>query len=164
MDPIPRRVMRDDEGEVFMSDLMALAKPVNIGKLVHMTRVSSDTNAPVIRSMSGQTPVPMDKVVYDYRGTVVPIFQDGYGREWREWNTLQSENFDALADDQEATVAKLRSNMADYALDGDTNITFQGYDATGIRTSSLAKAIELGSGGANIDLTASATTSSWIPT
>ncbi|WP_174804361.1 major capsid protein [Martelella limonii] len=162
MDTITRRVMRDDEGEVFMSDLMALAKPVNIGKLVHMTRVSSDTNAPVIRSMSGQTPVPMDKVVYDYRGTVVPIFQDGYGREWREWNTLQSENFDALADDQEATVAKLRSDMADYSLDGDDNIVFQGYAATGIRSNALSKTINIGASGANIDLTSASTTSDAI--
>jgi hypothetical protein len=155
LDGITRRVMRNDEGQAYMADLMPLAKAVNIGKMVHMTRVSSDTNNPVIRSMSGQVPVPLDKTVYDYRGTPVPIFADGYGREWREWNTLQSENFDALADDQEGATAKLRRNMAQYALDGDATITFQGYTAYGIRTSPLSKAINLGSGagGANIDLT-----------
>lgn len=164
LDGITRRVMRNDEGQAYMADLMPLAKAVNIGKLVHMTRVSSDINSPVIRSMSGQVPVPLDKTVYDYRGTPVPIFADGYGREWREWNTLQSENFDALADDQEGATAKLRRNMAQYALDGDATITFQGYTAYGIRTSPLSKAINLGTagGGANIDLTASATTSDAI--
>jgi hypothetical protein len=166
IDSITRRVMRDDEGEVYMRDLMALAKPVNIGKLVHMTRVASDSENPVIRSMSGQVPVPMDKVVYDYRGTVVPIFQDGYGREWREWNSLQSENFDALADDEEAANAKIRGDMADYALDGDSKIKFQGHAATGIRTNPLSKAINLGTagGGANIDLTSPSTTSDAIDT
>lgn len=155
LDTITRRVMRADEGQVWMADLMPLAKPVNIGKLVHMTRVASDTNAPVIRSMSGQVPVPMDKTVYDYRGTPVPIFADGYGREWREWNTLSSENFDALADDQESTTAKIRRDMASYVLNGDSTIVFQGYTGHGIRSHPLSKTINLGSGagGANINLT-----------
>ena len=160
LDGITRRVMRGDEGSVWMNDLMPLAKPVNIGKLVHLNRVSSDVGDPVVRSMSGQVPVPLDKVTYDYRGTPVPIFAKGYYRNWREWNTLQSENFDALADDQEATVAKVRRDMALYALDGDASITVEGYTAYGIRTSPYSKAINLGTagGGANIDLTASGTT------
>lgn len=163
LDGITRRVMRNDEGQAYMADLMPLAKPVNIGKLVHLTRTSSDAGS-VTRSMSGQVPVGMDKVIYDYKGSPVPIFSTAYGREWREWNTLQSENFDALADDQEAHTAKIRRDMAQFALDGDASIVFQGYTAYGIRTSPLSKAINLGAavGGANIDLTSSATTSDAI--
>lgn len=153
LDDITRRVMRSDEGGVWMADLMPLAKPINIGKLVHMTRVSSDANNPVIRSMSGQVPVPMDKVVYDYRGTPVPIFSGGYGREWREWNTFQSENFDALADDQEAATARIKRDQALYVLNGDATIVFQGYTGYGIRTNPLSKIINVGASGANINLT-----------
>lgn len=155
LDTITTRVMRDDGGQPFMADLMALAKPVNIGTMAHLSRVASDTANPVHRSLSGQVPVAMDKTVYDYRGTVVPIFADGYGREWREWNTLRSANFDALADDQEGSLDKINRNMADYALDGDATIKFQGYTAYGLRNSPLTKLINLGSaaGGANIDLT-----------
>jgi len=153
IDSITRRVLRDDEGEVYMRDLMALARPINIGKLVSLTRVASDSANPVIRSMSGQTPVPIDKVVYTFRGTPVPIFQDGYGREWREWNTLQSENFDALSDDEEAANAKIKKDQADYVLNGDTSIVFQGYNGTGIRSNPLAKAVNIGASGANINLT-----------
>lgn len=155
LDTITRRVMRADEGQAWMIDLMPLAKPVNIGKLVHMNRVASDSNNPVIRSMSGQVPVPMDKVTYDYRGTPVPIFSDGYGREWREWNTLTSENFDALADDQEGATAKIRRDQALYVLNGDATIRFQGYQGYGIRNHPLAKSINLGTGagGASINLT-----------
>jgi len=154
LDGITRRVMRQDEGQVWMADLMPLAKPVNIGKLVHLNRVSGDAGT-VVRSMGGQVPVPMDKVAYDYRGTPVPVFATGYGREWREWNTLQSENFDAMADDQEAHAAKLRRDNALYVLDGDASIVVGGYTAYGIRTSPYSKSINLGSGagGANIDLT-----------
>lgn len=160
LDGITRRVMRGDEGQTWMGDLMPLAKAVHIGKLVHLTRVASDAGT-VVRSMSGQVPVPVDKVAYDYRGAPVPIFSSGYGREWREWNTLQSENFDALADDQEAHTAAIRRDMALYALDGDASISVNGYAAYGIRTSPLSKVINLGSaaGGANIDLTSASTTS-----
>lgn len=162
LDGITRRVMRADEGQVWMADLMPLAKPVNIGKLVHLNRVSSDAGS-VVRSMSGQVPVNLDKVIYDYRGTPVPIFATAYGREWREWNTLTSENFDALADDQEAHTAKIKRDQALYVLNGDSSIVFQGYTAYGIKTSPLSKVINLGpTGGANIDLDATATTSDAI--
>lgn len=164
LDSITRRVMRSGEGQAWMRDLMPLAKPVHIGKTVHLNRVSSDISDEVIVSMSGQVPTPIDKVDYDYRGTPVPIFSKGYGREWREWNSLQSENFDALSDDQEATVAKVRRRQALYVLDGDSSINVGGYTAYGIRTSPLSKSINLGSagGGANIDLTSAATTSDAI--
>lgn len=154
LDGITRRVMRADEGQAWMADLMPLAKAVNIGKLVHLTRVSSDAGS-VTRSMSGQVPTGLDKVTYDYRGTPVPIFSTAYGREWREWNTLQSENFDAISDDQEAHTAKIRRDMALYALDGDPDIQFQSFPAYGIRTHPLSKSINLGnaSGGADINLT-----------
>ena len=155
LDGITRRIMRSDEGQAYMADLMPLAKAVHIGKLVHLTRVSSDAGS-VTRSMSGQVPVSLDKVTYDYRGTPVPIFSTAYGREWREWNTLQSENFDALSDDQEAHTAKIRRDQALYVLDGDKDISVKGYKAYGIRNHPLAKTINLGSGagGANINLTA----------
>jgi len=151
MDNITRRVMRADEGEVWMKYLIPLAKPVNIGKIVHLNRVSSDAGT-VVRSMSGQVPVAMDKVVYDYRGTPVPLFHTAFGREWREWSTLQSENFDALADDQEAHTAKIRRDMALYALNGDTSVVFQGYQGYGIRTHPLSKSINIGASGNNIVL------------
>ena len=164
LDGITRRVMRNDEGQAYMADLMPLAKAVNIGKLVHLTRTSSDAGS-VVRSMSGQVPVPLDKVVYTYAGNPVPIFSTAYGREWREWNTLQSENFDALGDDQEAHTAKIRRNMAQYVLDGDATIVVGGYTAYGIRTSPLSKVLNLGpTGGANIDLDSASTTSDAIDT
>lgn len=165
LDGITRRVMRNDEGSVYMNDLMPLARTVNIGKLVHLYRVSSDAGS-VIRSLSGQVPVTMDKVTYDYRGTPVPIFSTAYGREWREWNTLRSENFDALSDDQEAHTAKIRRDQAQYVLNGDTKIVVGGYTAKGILNHDYSKPVNLGSavGGANIDLTSSSTTNDAIVT
>lgn len=161
LDNVTKRVMRNDEGQAYMSDLMPLARAVNIGKLAHLYRVSDDKGS-VTRSMSGQVPQDMDKAAYDFRGHPVPIFTTGYGREWREWNTLQSENFDALADDQEMHTAKIRRDMAQYVLDGDSTLTVQGYQALGIKNHTYTQQIDMGSGGSNIDLTASATTSDEI--
>jgi hypothetical protein len=159
MDTITRRVMRDDEGSVYMADLMPLARAVHIGKIVFGHRVSGDAGL-VRRSISGKVPEVLGKVDYDYRNTLVPIFNTGYGRSWREWNTLQSENFDALADDQEAHSAAIREDMADYVLDGDSSLTFEGAVGYGIKTHPFSKSINLGSavGGASIDLTSVSTT------
>jgi hypothetical protein len=165
MDTITRRVMRDDEGENFMRDLMPLARPVHIGKIAFGYRVASDAGT-VRRSISGQVPEVLGKTEYDYKQAIVPIFNTGYGRSWREWNTLQSENFDALADDQESHTAAIRRDMASYVLNGDTSITFQGSVGYGIRNHPNAKAINIGNlsspAGYNIDLTASATTADAI--
>lgn len=158
MDTITRRVMRDDEGQAYMADLMPLARPIHIGKIVFQHRVSGDAGL-VRRSISGKVPEVLGKVDYDYRNTLVPIFNTGYGRSWREWNSLMSENFDALADDQEAHTAAIREDMADYVLEGDASITFEGATGYGIKTHPYSKSINLGSavGGANIDLTSTST-------
>jgi len=158
VDQLTRRIMRDDEGQAYMQDLLPLAKPVNIGKLVHLNRVSSDAGK-VSRSMSGQVPDDIDKVEYAHRGAPVPVFSAAFGRNWREWNTHMSENFDSISDDTEAHGAAIRQDMAKYVLDGDGDLSVEGYSAYGIRTSSLSSSINLGSavGGANIDLTSAAT-------
>lgn len=57
LDDTTRRVMRSDEGSVWMDDLMPLAKPVNIGKIVVLNRVSGDAGV-VTRSLSGRTGRP----------------------------------------------------------------------------------------------------------
>lgn len=163
LDGVTMRVLRNDEGQAYMTDLLALAKPVNIGKLAVLTRAASDQGT-AVRSLSGQKAVPMDKTTYSYSGTPVPIFDAGYGREWREWASLQSENFDALADDQESATAALRQNMADYVLDGDTSIKVDDYSGYGIRTNPKSKTINLGTGAAgfNIDLSAAGTSATNI--
>jgi hypothetical protein len=165
MDDITMRVMRGDDGEAYMSDLMPLARAVNIGKIQFGYRVSSDAGV-VRRSISGQVPDVLGKVDYDYRFTTVPVFNTSYGRSWREWNSMQSENFDALMDDQEAHVHAIRTDMAAYALDGDDGVVFNGTPGYGIRNHPMSKSINLGtaSGGASIDLAGTSTTSDQIET
>lgn len=152
VDNITTRVFRDDQGNPILNDLLSLGSSISIGKTVAMYRVSSDAGV-VSRSMSGQVPESMDKVIYDQYGDPIPIFSTGYGREWREWQGMQTENIDAMSDDQEAATAALRANMAQYVLLGDENLKVANFSAKGITNHENTNQINLGaSGGLNIDL------------
>lgn len=161
MDSLTTRLMRGDDGEAYMADLLPLSRAVNIGKISFGYRVASDAGT-VRRSISGQVPDVMGKTEYDYRYTIVPIFNTSFGRSWREWNSLQSEGFDAILDDTESHIWNIRKDMAGYALNGDASLVFNGTPGYGIRNHPLSKSINIGAGGANIDLSSAATTSDAI--
>lgn len=156
-DNVTKRIMRSDEGDVLLNDLIPLSRSINIGKIEYKFRRSSDSgNAKT--TLSGQTPISMDKAQYNYDSAIVPIHQDGFGREWRELEGQRSEGFDALIDDQENSVRAVRRQMVDYILDGDPSIVFQGTSWTGIRNDNRVASVNLGAGGLNIDFTSVATT------
>jgi hypothetical protein len=156
VDNITTRVIRDDEGAPLLDDLLSLGTPISIGKTAALYRVSSDAGY-VNRSMSGQEPETLDKVVYDHYGDPIPIFKTGYAREWREWLGMQTENIDAMSDDQEAAVAALRRNMAQYILYGDEKIKAQNFEGKGVTNHPHTNQIDLSASGLNIDLTSMAT-------
>lgn len=149
--------MRSDDGDTYLNDLLPLSRSINIGKLVHKFRQASDAgNAQT--SMSGQIGVKMDQAEFTYDGSIVPIHDSGFGRNWREWNAQQSEGFDALIDDQRETVATLRRHVADSFLDGhldkDGNvIVLDGLSWGGMRNDSRVNQVDLGAGGVNFDFT-----------
>lgn len=156
-DMVTKRVMRNDEGDTILNDLLPLARAINIGKIEYQFRRASDSgNAKT--TISGQTVVTMDKAAYSYDKAIIPIHQDGFGREWRELEGQRSEGFDALVDDQENSVRAVRRQMVDYILDGNSSVVFNGTSWTGIRNDSRVASVDLGAGGLNIDFTSSATT------
>jgi hypothetical protein len=148
---------RSDDGDTFLNDLIPLSKSVNIGKLVHKYRKASDAGL-AQTSMTGQTGVKLDSVNYNYDGSIIPIHDIAFGRNFREFNAQRSEGFDALIDDQRECVATLRVKLADNFLDGhkdkDGNlIVVDGLSWGGIRNDSRVAQVDLGAGGVNFDFT-----------
>jgi hypothetical protein len=149
--------MRSDDGDAFLNDLLPLSRSVSIGKLTQKFRRASDAGN-VQTSMTGQTGIKMDQVEYSYDGSIIPIHDTGFFRNWREWNGQQSENFDALIDDQRESVASVRQKLADDFLDGhkDANgqiIVVDGLSWSGMRNDSRVAQVDLGVGGINFDFT-----------
>lgn len=148
---------RSDDGDTFLNDLLPLSRSISIGKLVHKFRQASDAGR-VQTSMSGQIGVKFDQVEFIFDGSIVPVHDAGFFRNWREWNAMTSEGFDALVDDQRETVAAVRRHLADQFLDGHTdtdgnNIVVDGISWGGMRNDSRVAQVDLGAGGINFDFT-----------
>jgi hypothetical protein len=148
---------RSDDGDTFLNDLLPLSRSLSIGKLVNRFRQASDAgNAQT--SMSGQIGVNMDQTEFSYDGSIIPVHDTGFFRNWREWNAMNSEGFDGLIDDQRESVATIRRHLADNFLDGhkDKNgqfISVDGLDWQGMRNDSRVAAINIGASGINFDFT-----------
>lgn len=148
---------RSDDGDTFLNDLLPLSRSVNIGRLIYKFRRASDAGQ-TQTSMTGQIGVKFDQVEYSYDGTLIPIHDTGFFRNWREWNAQQAEGFDALVDDQRESVAALRRRLADVFLDGHTDkdgnyIVLDAIQWQGMRNDSRVAQVDLGAGGINFDFT-----------
>ena len=157
MDAQTKQLMTGDEGGVLLDDLLPLAKPVNVGKIVAEYRQVSDAGS-AQSSISGQHAELMDKVQYDYDGTLVLIHDSAVGREWRELEGMRSEGFDALIDDQAAAVRAVRRKLVDNMLNGEPGVLYKGQASYGIKNSPNTQPLDLGATGLNIDMTLAATT------
>lgn len=157
MDTQTKELLRNDEGDVLLQDLMPLSKDLPIGKVVHQYRKASDSGV-VQRSISGSTPDVIDKTSYTYGKAIVPVFRGAFGREWREWEAQRSENFDGLIDDSANQTRATRSSIANYFKDGDSSLVYDGQGAFGFTNSPDTVKFDLGAGGQNIDYTSSTET------
>lgn len=155
-DATTKQLMTGDEGNVLLNDLLPLARSVSIGKIVSEYRKVSDATL-ARSSISGQHSKPLDHVAYDYEGVVIPIHDAAFGREWREVEAMRSEGFDAIADDQAASVRAVRRQMFDNFTNGST-LTFKGAQSYGIKNNPATQQLNLGAGGLNVDMTSASTT------
>ena len=150
-------VMRLDQGDAYLNDLLAMSRSTNIGKLVVKNSRASDAGI-VQTSMSGQTDVKMDQTESSIDGSIVPITDAGYGRNWREMEAGRSEGYDALIDDNREIVISMRDSLADQFLDGHLDsqgnyIVVDGLSWKGMRNDTRVAQVDLGAGGINFDFT-----------
>lgn len=157
MDSQTKMILRNDEGDNLLSDLLPLAKTLPIGKIIHQQRRASDAGI-VKRSVSGQVPELLDKTNYNFGKTVVPVFRAGYGREWREVEGQRSEAFDGLIDDNANVVRAVRRDWATYIRSGDAGVVFDGETGYGFANSPDVVSYNIGAGGQNINYTSSVVT------
>lgn len=146
-DNVTVQEMKLDEGDNFLNDLLPRSKSVNIGTLVTKFRQASDAgNAQT--SMTGQIGILMDQVEYTYDGTIVPIHDTGFGRNWREVAAQTASGFDALVDDQRESVRTIRNRAADTFMDGHTDkngviIVVDGLSWSGMRADARVAQVSL---------------------
>ena len=159
MDSTTKTIMVSDEGGPLLADLLPLAKPVTIGKIVAEYRRGSD-NGVAQSSISGQLAKGISKGVYDYDGSLVLIHDSGFGREWREVEAMRSEGFDALSDDQANAVRATTRQIVRHIVNGVADTKFKGYEARGLKTSANVASFNL----TGTDLSAGATTYAAIET
>ena len=152
MDSTTKSIMISDEGGPLLADLMPLAKPVGIGKIVVDYRRRSDSGA-AQASISGQLAKGLDKGVYDYDGTLVLVHDSSFGREWREVEGHRSEGFDGLTDDQSNAARAVTRSFVSHIVNGVAGQKFKTREAKGLKTSSNVAAFDL-----NIDYTSTSRT------
>lgn len=154
------QVRDNDKGRELLTDLMKLSTPVDIGYTFKTYGIGGDIDDEVKISMDGNTPIVYDHVDYESDGNPIPIFQCGFGINWRKWLGHQHANLQTVADSQALKLKDMFEAMVDYVLDGSEKIQVNGKPAQGIRNHRNTKKIDLTVAG--IDLTASGTSNDAI--
>ena len=130
--------------------LLSKAQPVNIGKkVVEHRRVGEAGKAG--RSMSGQTGIVIDHTDSNYQAAIVPIFDGGYGRDWRDVEAQRSEMFDALSEDSIEVEYTVLEDVNSYLWNGDAELEVKGNTWGGIKGDSTIATASL-----SVDWSASA--------
>lgn len=143
-------IRENDRGRELLSDLMGIATPVDIGFTFKTYGMGTDIDDEVKISMDGQTPVTFDHVDTTQAGDPIPIFNAGFGINWRKWKGQSNFNLNTVADSQTAKMGKVLEKMADYVLDGSPKVQEAGFAGQGIRTHRNTKKIDMTVAGINL--------------
>ena len=94
------------------------SRSVNIGKQVFDYRkVSADGEGAQI-TMSGQTGAKSNHTSVEYAGTIIPIIDKAFGRNWREIMAMRADGYDALVDDAREADLTIRRKANDLLWEG----------------------------------------------
>lgn len=130
------------EADVMFTDIMALSRSINIGKLVAAYRRigAMDQGSTTI---SGQGTKLMGDVSADYDGVLIPIHEKTFGKKWRELEGLRTIGAEDIADAQAASVREVMRLMTVNLVDGNPLLNYQGAQSYGIKNNPNTIAVTL---------------------
>lgn len=150
-----KRVMAGDEGSAVVSMLPTRSLP--IGKIVAEYAQASDSGA-AQATISGRQAHKLDRAAYTYDNALVLVHDAAFGRQWREVESMRSEDFDALQDDQANTVRAVQRNINDHVFNGVSGVEYKSSTAYGIKNATNTQSLDLDASGVNVDLTSNTAT------
>lgn len=115
-----------------LTRLLPGAKSVNVGRKLYEYRQFSDMEGGQ-SSMTGQIGVQSDKGDYGYDGAIVPIHDKGFHIDWRDYQAMRAEGFDALVDYSREARRGLMSTQNSYLWNGNSGLVFKGQSWLGIK-------------------------------
>lgn len=150
---------RDQEtGMEIVNDLLSVQTVLPVGKTAKLYNVVGGIAEDVKITMDGQAPYSFDHTQYGTDGDPIPMFTAGYGVNWRHAVGLNTVGIDLVLDSQQAKLREFNKKIVSYMLDGSANINVDGNKpGQGLRNHRNTKKIDLGAGGANINLTTATT-------
>jgi len=140
-------------GMEILNDLLTVQSVLPIGKTAKLYNVVGDIADDVAISIDGQAPYSFDHTGYNSDGDPIPVFTAGYGVNWRHAAGLSSVGIDLVLDSQLAKLRKFNRKLVSYLLDGSDRIQVESYPGQGLRNHRNTAKIDMGVGGANLDLT-----------
>jgi hypothetical protein len=142
--PLPRDVWGewDQESVEIQRDVLAVMndlagsvqRPMDIGKLVHYFRTTSDSGN-INVSLDGRSKAKTDQPLMDYHGTPLPIFDTTFSFGWRQMMAAQSEGENLDDDARMNGMRRIAEKAEDIALNGDDEIVVGGSQLFGLRNS-----------------------------
>lgn len=148
--------VRFNEKYVFLNDLASIATPVEIGKLSYVNVTSGDVSDEIKRGMDFGLLKEFDDISSATDKNPIPVFTGGVGMNYRKYMGLRSEAVDLMLQSLKLKRVKLGWDVGDYMLNGDASIVADNQVGQGIKNHRNTYQVNLGAGGANIDLTSAA--------
>lgn len=140
--PLPRDVWGEWDREsvqlqrsilaVFGDLAGSVARPMNIGKLVHFFRTTTDSGN-INVSLDGRSKAKTDQPLMEYHGTPLPIIDSTFSYGWRQMMAAQSEGESLEDDGRTNAMRRVAEKLEDIALNGDGSIIVSGNELYGLR-------------------------------
>lgn len=146
--------LRDEvKGQEIVDFLTPVIRPVHLGKFQLEYTTAGDIDQSIVVDIDGATPVTYDHTDYSSGADPIPMFHGGFGVNARQEASYNSIGLSLATDSQAQKIKAFHRKIVDYTLRGASNIIQNGAAAQGLLNHRNTQKIDLGAGGANVDLT-----------